>query len=172
MKKFLALALIIVFAATGAFGSPLIFKIKKEITAAGVVELANFDATKYKQIRIGVKVSYLEKSASIIAAETELTLANEELKRNQRLLETGDVPKSYYDLAAERVRNAQRAYDNIKTNSSTSVNIFGVENGDEILLAVLEMGNIARSVVIDSPSSKISVKVAAKGTYSLYVWGQ
>lgn len=172
MKKFLVFVLFFVFVVSNAFGSPLIFRVKKEITTTGVAELASFDATKYRQIRIGVKVSNLEKSVSKIAAETELSSAKEELQRKENLLASGDITRSTFDLSLERVRIAQRIYDSTKEYSSTSVNIFGVENGDEILLAVLELGNVARSVVIDSPSSKISVKVAGKGTYSLYIWGQ
>jgi len=56
MKKFLILILLITFSANTSLGSPLIFKITKEISAKDLIELGSFDATKYRQIRIGIKV--------------------------------------------------------------------------------------------------------------------
>jgi hypothetical protein len=54
MKILLSFALIFIFA-FNSFGSPLIFKITKEINSKNdYVELGTFDALKYKQIRIRI----------------------------------------------------------------------------------------------------------------------
>ncbi|MGB7208763.1 MAG: hypothetical protein WBD27_08915 [Pyrinomonadaceae bacterium] len=174
MMKFLALVLFFVFAVNNAFGSPLIYKVKKEINTSGLVELGNFDATKYKQIRIGIKVVGRDEKPpfSKAVAEIELNAAKRELSRQQQLLEEGLVSRADYDRAADRVKVAQQIFDNADEKIYPPISIFGVENTDEILLAIFDEKNLNRSIVIDSPPPKISIKVSGKGIYSLYVWGQ
>jgi hypothetical protein len=178
MKKFLTLILLFAFAANNSLASPLIFKAKKEITSKGLVELATFDATRYKQIRIGIKIIgnsdqiSTSISTSKAIAEIELNAAKRELKRKEELLEQGEISHMDYDLAKDRERIAQQKYDGAEENAYQSVSILGVEGSDEILIATLGERTSIRSLIIDSPPAKIRVKVSGKGMYSLYVWGQ
>lgn len=62
MRKVFCLLLFFIFN-VNSFGSPLIFKVSKEINSPrDYVEIATFDATKYKQIRVGVHFKQKEKS--------------------------------------------------------------------------------------------------------------
>jgi hypothetical protein len=168
IKKFFVLVLLFIFTVSNSLGSPLVFKITKDVTKIGLVEIGSFDAMKFKQIRLAVKISEREMvTSSKKYAEIELSLAKSDLTRKERLLLSGDVSRADYDSAVERVKIAQQAYDNNGT-----VSIFGVENGDEILLAEIEEGTANRTIIIDSPPSKISVKASGTGKYSVYVWGQ
>ena len=173
MKKFLILFLLIFFVTNNILGSPLIFKAKKEVTSEGLVELGTFDATRYKQIRIGIQSSVgkiLPTSNS--TAEIELKAAERELERKVQLLERGEISRSEYDIAADRVKIARLNFKNVIEIAFPVVSVFGVESNEEILLAVFGDKTTNRSIVIDTPPSKIRIKVSGKGTYSLYVWGQ
>lgn len=174
MKKVLVLVLLFLFCSINSLGSPLIFKIKKEITTEGLIEIGTFDATRYRQIRIGIKAfgRYERPTVSKSVAEIELNAAKRDLERKRQLLEEGNISRSEYDLAADRMKTAQLNYDNAKENIYPSATVFGVESGEEIVSAVFDEKSINRSILIDTPPSKISVKVSGKGTYSLYVWGQ
>jgi hypothetical protein len=168
MKKLFTVVLLLIFTVSNSFGAPLVFKITKDVTKIGLVEIGNFDAIKFKQIRLAVKISERQIiTSSKESAKFELAIAKSDLTRKEKLLASGDVSRADYDSAVERVKLAQQAYDNNGT-----VSIFGVENGDEILLAEIEEGTANRTVIIDSPPSKISVKTSGTGNYSLYVWGQ
>ncbi len=173
MKKYLNLFLLMVFLTSNILSSPLIFKVKKEITNEGLVELATFDTTRYKQIRIGIqssvgKIVYTSNSA----AEIELKAAERELERKIQLLEKGEISRSEYDIAVDRrniaLSNTQKSAEIV----FPPVSVFAVEGGEEILLAVFGGKMTSRSIVIDTPPSKIRIKVSGKNTYSLYVWGQ
>jgi hypothetical protein len=50
------------------------------------------------------------------------------------------------------------------------VSIFGLEGTEEILLMSLDEKSLANSIVIDSPPTKVSIKVFGRGTYKLFVW--
>ena len=173
MKTFLILLLLIFFVTNDVLSSPLIFKVKKEITTEGLVELGEFDATRYKQIRIAVKSSVGSVAVSSNSvAEIELKAAERELERKIQLLEKGEISRSEYDVAADRVRIARLNFRNAPEIVFPPVSVFGVESNEEILLANFGEKSTNRSIVIDTPPSKIRIKVSAKGTYSLYVWGQ
>lgn len=112
--KILLSFLLIFISVFNSFGSPLVFKVAKDIDSKSeFVELGVFDATKYKQIRI------------------RITLKPEPL----------DIGS--YEFA-----------------------ILGVESGDEFLISS------RASEVIDSPPSKIKIKVRGQGKFSLYVWAE
>ncbi len=65
MKKYLVLILFFVLV-TNAFGSPLIYKARKEISKVGdFVEIGRFDASKYKQIRIAIIGKNSEKNPAV-----------------------------------------------------------------------------------------------------------
>ncbi len=175
MKRNILLFGIIIFAVIDAFGSPLLFKATKEINSKGLVELGSFDASKYRQIRIGVKTTDRVQTSSTTknVAEIQLNFAKRELQRSEELLEKGVISSADYNRVKEQVEIAQRNYDNADEIAYPALIILGLESLDEILVTSFdEKGNFTRSVVIDSPPSKISVKVSGKGKYMLYVWGQ
>jgi len=170
MKKFIITFLLTICITSNALSSPLIFKIKKEITTEGLVELGTLDTTKYKQIRIGIRSAGKIKATS--AAEIELKAAERELVRKTELLEKGEIALSEYQIAKDR---RDIALSNIRNSTEIvfpPVSVFAVENNEEILLTVFGEQSSNRSIIIDSPPSKIRVKVSEKGIYSLYVWGQ
>jgi hypothetical protein len=157
------------------FASPLIFKAKKDIAAEGVFELGRFDATKYKQIRIGIKVEgrlTAEKTnISKSVAEIELNAAKRELNRMKELLETGNIAKIDYDRAKDRLDKAQAIYDGALEVIYPNISIYAVEGLDEIFMVAFDDKINSRSLLLETPPSKIIVKVSGKGRYSLFVWG-
>jgi hypothetical protein len=77
MKKLFFFVLILIWA-QNAFASPLVFKATKEVKSADWVEIALFDASKYKQVRIGITDNNVSKSILNISAvedEQEIFLA-------------------------------------------------------------------------------------------------
>lgn len=75
MKIFARFILLFVLS-TSVFASPLIFKAEKEFDETGFYELATFDATKYKQIRIQIQPLSLTdyKYTSIFAVEDKMNI--------------------------------------------------------------------------------------------------
>jgi len=136
------------------------------------VELANFDASKYRQIRIAVKI--MNKSQSNLISKdralVDLNFAKRELNRAKELYEKGDYSKLEYERAEERLKIAQETYDNALETIYPPVSIFGLEGTEEILLMSLDEKSLANSIVIDSPPTKVSIKVFGRGTYKLFVW--
>lgn len=178
MRKFLSLILLFIFAVNNSFGSPLIFKTTKEIDTKDFIELGSFDATKYRQIRIGIKVVSNDENADmknssayaqLIQKRAELTAKLQNLKtiykeRHPEVL----VTQNQIDEINDEIARLNR----LSSEKVSGVSISGVEGKEEIILFSFEEINLNRSIVIDSPPAKISVKIFGKGLYSLYVWGQ
>ena len=156
------------------FASPLIFKATKVITTNDLVELGSFDATKYRQIRIAIKLLVRPHNTVIITksvALIELNFAKRELRRQLDLFQQGVTSKASYDLSEETLQTAQRNYDNALENVYFPATIIGLDDGEEIPLGIFEKLNPANSIVIETPPSKIKIQVFGKGTYKLLVWG-
>jgi hypothetical protein len=175
MKKIILLVLLIICGLTNAISSPLIFKVTKEVNSSGLFELGIFDSVKYRQIRIGIKtIDRVENSPITKAvAEVNLSMAKRESVRGKKLLDDGFISASEYNILSEKVRTAQLDNDNAGEMIYPALSVFGLENADAILLTSFDdKGNLNRSFLIDTPPSKISVKVSGKGIYTLYIWGQ
>lgn len=169
---------------TATNASPLIFKATREVTSTDLVELGSFDASKYRQVRIAVKVrnrvSILSKGNALSElefAKLELNAAEVAFKRVKALLESGsasraelEAPEERVRLAQERVRKAQAAYDNAIENVYPTVSIYAVEGTEELLIASFDGNTLTHSLVIESPPAKISIKVFGKGTYKVFAW--
>ena len=157
-----------------SFASPLIFRAKKNITADGIFELGRFDATKYKQIRIGIKVEGRVISGNTKTlkpvAEIELNAAKRELDRKTELLETGNISRAEYDRARDRYDTAKAIYDNAVKAIYPNISIYGLEGTDEIFMQAFDDKSDSRSFLLETPPSKIIIKISGKGTYSLFVW--
>lgn len=155
-----------------AYASPLIFKITKEVTNAELLELGNFDASKYKQIRVTVKISNKAQNnlVSKDIALVDLDFAKREFNRVKELYEQGVYSKSQYDRAEERLKVTQQIYDNALEIIYPPVSIFGLEGTEEIFISSFDERSLTNSIVIDSPPTKVSVKVFGRGTYKLFVW--
>ena len=174
MNKFLIIILLFVFLVNDSLGSPLVFKVTKEIDTRDFIELGSFDATKYRQIRIGIKAISIGKEieetkyAQLIQKRAELTVKLQNLKAlyREKHPEVVDT-KNQIDKVNEEISE----FINLKVEKTSSVLISGIEGMDEINLFSFDEINLNRSIIIDSPLSKISVKILGKGKYSLYVWG-
>lgn len=165
---FLGLFLVFVFA-VNSFSSPLIFKATKEITTNEVIELASFDASKYKQIRIGLKAINRIRLESKDGALEELNSAKRNLTSTEELLKAGVRSRANFDEAQNRLIEAQKAYDSSVDKIETA-GVYALEESNEILLfGFNEILN--HSIIIDNPPSKVSIKGYGKGTYKIYVWG-
>ena len=173
IKKFLIIVLLFIFTTSNSLGSPLVFKLTKEINTKDLIELGSFDAAKYRQIRIGIKFTSISEDPS------DIRIAQLTLKR-KLLIDELESLKTIYKANNPKVIEAQNKIDIINdevkefhiAESTSSVSILGVEGKDEIVLSNFTERNLNHSIIIDSPPSKISVKVSGKGIYSLYVWGQ
>mgnify|MGYP001567333182 CR=1 FL=1 len=177
MKKTYLLIFILVFInVLNSLASPLIFKSQKEITTVGVFELGVFDTTKYKQIRIGInriKNSPTKEQVEMAKskAEIEVNAARRELIRAVELLEKGVISKLEYDQAKDRLEKAEVYFRIPVEVISLNISLYAVENGEEIFLIDLDKKSNSQSFVLDTPPSKIVVKVSGQGKYSLFVWG-
>ena len=178
MKKFLILILLTAFAVNDSLGSPLLFKVTKEINSKDLTELGVFDATKYRQIRIGIKIISV-KSDAIQNTPTyvQLVQKREELRVKLEKLQS-TLRDKHPDIVATK-NEIDKLNDEIEklvqSDQSWAVGIFGVEGRDEILLSNItssDNNSLKYSMIIDSPPSKISVKVSGKGIFTVYVWGQ
>lgn len=174
MKIAIVLILIICCFVNNSLGSPLIFKVSKNITSKDLIEIGSFDATRFRQIRFGIKIKSTSTKLPIskIEAEIELNAARRELKRYETLLESGNISRSEYDRVADRARLAQQKYDNADDLVNSTVYILGIEGDEEIIIASLSERETNRSFIIDSPPSKIKVKASGNCIISVYVWGQ
>jgi hypothetical protein len=168
MQKIISSLIILVLclaAVPAAFGSPLVFKITKRLDSAGTV--GTVDTSKLGRIRISLTLAQAV-TGSKATAEINLNLSKRELERVKGLVEQGVNSRLDYDRAKTRLDEAQTAFD----NTSPVVSIYAMEGADEVLLMELDSSEKFRSFVIESPPSKIIVKVSDKGDYKLFVWGQ
>lgn len=176
MQRTIILLASLFFFANTVFSSPLIFKAIKEINTKDLIELGSFDATKYKQIRIGVnfisaKSNSIENTsayAQLVAKRAELSAKLETLKltlkeKHPDVIRTGNEIDKIND-EIEKLVNSQ------KEKLSQTIEIVGIEGKDEIPLYSFDEKNKSFSIVLDSPPSKISIKAKGEGKYSLYVW--
>jgi hypothetical protein len=154
----------ILFSFQQLFASPLVFKATKAVTTNELIELGSFDATKYRQIRIAVKLMdrpqnlvLLKKSLALI----ELNSAQRELKRQQELFQRGVISKASYDLSEQIVQDAQANYDIALENVYPPVTFVGFDDGEDILLGAFEKLTSANSIVIDSPPTRINYHAAS-----------
>ena len=115
MKRVLFTLAAVLLLFTNAQSAPLVFQTSKQVEGAEFVELANFDASKYRQIRIGI---------------------------------TDD-----------------KAFESI-------LNIFAVENNQEMLMEQIKGTFLRHTILIDSPPSRISFRVRGEGTYHLFIWAK
>jgi peptidoglycan hydrolase CwlO-like protein len=170
MKKLSILFFLLTIQPFGIFGSPLIFKVTKSLNAQDSIELGSFDATKYRQIRIGIKVN----SSRDTSDEKFARLTKKRFELDGQLRDLREKYTDSYIKIIETQNEIAKVNDEIKEMEKTLsvINIFGIEGVDELLLYELTGRGINRSFVIDTPPSKISVKVSGTGIYSLYVWGQ
>lgn len=161
---FLSTVSIVIFSIVRfGYGSPLIFKTTKEIKTNEVIELGSFDASKYKQIRIGLKAVGRVLTLSKDVALAELNSAKRAVENSQ----SGIYSQADRNEAQARLVEAQKNYDNAADVQSAGV--FGVEEENEILIIGFE-DLLKHSVVIDSPPTKISIKGFGKGTYKIFIW--
>lgn len=175
MKLTTILLILLLFFVNNVFSSPLIFKVTKEINTQDLIELGSFDATKYKQIRIGVNFTSI-KSDSI---ENNSSYAQLVIKRVELIAKLESFRRIYNEQNPTVIATSNEI---VKVNNdienlaellkalSQKIEIVGIEGKDEIPLYSLNGKNTSFSIVLDTPPSKVSIKVKGKGSYSLYVW--
>ena len=112
--------LVILLCAQNLLASTLVYKFSKTIDSTELVEFTNFDASKYKQIRITIQKKR-EKNESVESATFNAFL-------------------------------------------------YAIENDEEIFVTSEENNVLHFSTVLDSPPSKIRVKLSGKGQFSIHVW--
>lgn len=170
MKKILVCCLILIFVSVvPVSGSPLVFKATKEVKGGETAELGTIDAAKYRQVRISVTLGgggLQSRRLTKDTAEFQLNSAKRELDRVTGLVEQGVISRADYDRAKAEFDAAQRNFDNARP----IISIFAVEAGEEILIMKFDDPEKFRSIIFDSPPSKLIVKVSGKGTYKIFVW--
>lgn len=174
VKRFLILFILIAAVVNNSLASPLVFKVKKTIDSKELVELASFDATKYRQIRIGIKVTSADDE---ISSDSRFGLLIS--KRADIQARLGKLLMQYTERHPEVVstKNEIELLNNqiselTSARSAIGLRIVGIEETNEVGIFELFGESLNRSIVIDTPPSKISIKVSGRGVYSLYVWGQ
>lgn len=159
--------------------SPLVFKLTKEVSESTEVELCNFNAAKYSQIRIAVKLptnsdpkDFVFNQSAIDTASVELNAAKRTLESQKSLYEKGFVSKAEIERNEQEVFDAQSKYNEavsrLRTKPQISrAGIFGFESGENFLLSST---NKSEMFVFDTPPSQIKIKVSGKGTYKVFIW--
>lgn len=178
MKKITILFLLVGFFTSNILSSPLLFKVNKKITTGGL-ELATFDASKYRQIRIGVKAISMDNSQTVkeLPAYSQLIQKRaellSELERMLKVFKEGHpqivAKKNEINKINEEIESLEKS---INEQLAPKVTILAAEDKDTIILEKFEEKDINRSIVIDSPPSKINIIFDGKGIYSVYIWGQ
>lgn len=174
MKRILSLLTVLILSFSSVQASPLVFKITKNVTTDGLFELATFDASKFSQIRIGIKISDRlpndKHPTSKSSAALRLDIAKRDLQSKTELLKTGVISRSDYDKAKLELTLAQENFDKSVDLIYPNVNIFGIEGKEEVLLNTFDNKNNNFSFLIESPPSKISIKVFGQATYTVFIW--
>ena len=164
----ISLCLLLTFCFQSTFGSPLVFKVAKNVDSKDFGELGSFDATKYSRIRVFVRVTTSDGSRPISKKEAQVQLAYARAghSRAETLFSSGDISRRDYDVAAKALKDLQAALDN-----SFSARIVGDVGGIEIPLLTIDEKNVDDSIVIDLPTSNVDVKAQGVGLVTFYVWG-
>ncbi len=132
---------------------PVVFKITKDVNTESLTETAIVDLTKYKEARIAVKYT----------PSPELTAFDKlQLERKQQMLDQGLISKFEYEQAESL----------IKLSRVFRAEIYAIEDVDEFFLAGTGSSRHSSSILIPSVPTKISIKVAGKGKYTLVIWAQ
>lgn len=176
MQRIIILLTILFLFANTVLSSPLIFKVTKEINTKDLIELGSFDATKYKQIRIGVKFTSTNPDSVestpayrlLVSTRVELIvkLAELEMSFRENHPEILSTQKKIDKIEDEVANLAKLQNEELKR----TIKILGVEGKDEILLYSSDGKNTSFSTILESPPSKIIIKAKGEGNYSLYVW--
>lgn len=167
MTKILATILSLLLISNLAFGSPLIYKVSKTIASDEITEVGTFDALKYRQIRIGIKVD----NTAAVSKYYELSKKRQDLETELYSL------KSKYTDEHPKVREIKQEISNLDKEIRSlgkiypTILISGVEGQEQIPLFELRKESLTNTFLIESPPSKISIKVEGKGNYSFFVWG-
>ncbi len=172
--KFVLVICVVLSNAENLYASTLIFKTTKEVTSTDLIDLGIFDTSKYGQIRVTIKqANKLIDSPPLTKAiaEIDLNLAQREVKRLKELLPKGVISRLEYDNAEYKLEIAQANYDNAVETVYPPISIYGIEGTEEILIATFDGKSIINTIVIDTPPTKISVRVFGRNTYKLFAWG-
>jgi hypothetical protein len=171
MKRFVTSFIIFISLSNSVLSSPLIYKVNKIVITNEQTEIGNFDALKYKQVRIGIKFFGSNATTNLpkSIAENELKAAERELSLKTQQLEEGKVSRVDYDTTRNRRDIALLNYNKVVKNTFPPVSIYAIEGSEDVLIAVFDESN-NHSIVIDSPPSKIKITASGQGKYSLFVW--
>ncbi len=167
--KILLVFTLILAPALNCFAAPMVFKSKKEITDNKVTEIAAFDTSKYKQIRISIRSANRTRLLPKPVALDNLNNYKGLVESTQKLLAQGVVLQSRVDLIKKELEEAQKAYD-MSVENAESAGVFGVEeSGEDLLMGFSEL-MLNKSFIIECPPTKISIKVYGQGSYSVYIY--
>jgi hypothetical protein len=167
--KYLLATILICGIVQHSVASPLVFKTTKETLTNDLTEIAAFDSSKYKQVRVAVKFIG-EPVLSESEAKSNLDFAQRTYDRNLELLEKGSISKENFDSYSTALNEARENYRKSKGKNSSQLNVFAIENIEEILLLDFDSRKTSFAFILDTPPSKISIKAATKGTYKIYIW--
>lgn len=172
MARTFGLFAVFIVMVNSVIGSPLVFTKTREVNTNEIIELGSFDATKYKQIRIGIKCISDDGETQRLIGDLIQKRA-ERLATRERLTNEGIRPKHpdmiRVDIELDRLNDQ---IDSIKkARSALTINILGVEGTDEIPIAIFNERKDNYSIVLDTPPSRISIRVIGQGKYTLFVWG-
>lgn len=161
----------------GASASPLIARITKDVTSDTQVELGSFDASRYRQIRIVVKISRADKMPceEILhksAIATRLSTANRDYERVKRLVQSGISTNSDLADAQNRLEQAQADAKAAREYPCSFVLVRGGEPDEMAELQKLGSPSSPLTQVFDSPPTRLSFFGAGEGKYTILIYGQ
>lgn len=172
--KVSAIVLSLFVLANSGICSPLLFKVTKVIDSPDYIELGVFDATRFRQVRIGINMISTKRGASKAQefAQFELNAAKRELDRNKQLLNNGIIARSEFDVAQERYDAAVKNLESGGAVIESQFEVVGVVDSEEVsLFSPLSEKIASRSFVLDTPPGIIRLKAKGKGSFSIYIWG-
>lgn len=97
--------------------------------------------------------------------------ASKEVKEKDFVeLATIDTAKYKQIRIAVDATTNENINENVATDKKFSVQIYAVENGKEIFLDGKVSNGVQFRAVLDTPPTKIKIKVRGETTYTAYVW--
>jgi hypothetical protein len=180
MRKIKISLLVVFFAiALDVQASPLIFKTTKEIKTDTSEEIAVFDATKYRNLRIGAHIFgrppmgcvNIRSKAMLLG---ELERLREGLKAGEQQIPGVRFPADYRERQLKQIAEKEEAYKNALEFPCADISIFVVEDNDEFRLNIVT--GIGRDGVlfgnIETPPRKLRIMGNGIGKYKIYIWGE
>jgi hypothetical protein len=163
--------------------SPLLFKTTKEIKTDTSEEITVFDASKYKNLRIGIHILGSDPMNCVNVRSKSMLLRDLEMLRSSALraeeqVKPGVPSTGFPRNSPERIRTElaekEEAYKKAKEFPCANTSIMVVEADDEFRLDQMPPVSMSNGIAfysIMTPPQKLKIVGHGAALYKIYIWG-